>query len=457
MSPLTLLIRKNMKSTILACALGAALLATIVAAAPQISTQDQTEISLGYHHLTEDYYQSVSPQRVLDSVRSELLATLKHSGVKQAVLPRMHASRLEDTDIAEIDREVQSAARDGHERVSVHLLSYAALDGMMQSVHDVYTVFLTPKEFAALNQDLDGTDFGGIGIVIQQDPVSHYIAVEDIIPNGPGDRAGLQQDDVILSIDGISTKNMTPQVASTHLRGKEGSTVSLGIQRAGKPLPQPIVITREKIHDVSVFQKMLPNQIGYVELTIFGQDTGTELVQALDRLEQEHVRAIVLDLRDNGGGYLDSAIAVSSKFIPSGPIVSVEQRPSNVTTWEADDTAIPPVPLAVLVNGHTASAAEITSGAIQDSGVGTIVGTRTFGKGVVQTIYPFPDGSALKITTARYLTPLNHNINHIGIQPNLIVAENAQPRFGDPSHDAQLRRAIDYLDTRISQLDSSNE
>lgn len=449
-----------MKTTILACALSAAILATLAAVAPtgsQISTQDQADIALGYRHLTEDYYQPVSPQHVLDSVRAALLVTLKHSGIKAASLPRMRASRLEDADVSEIDREVQNAAREAHRRVPIHLLSYAAIDGMMRSVHDVYTVFLTPKEFGALNQDLDGTDFGGIGIVIQQDPVTRYIAVEDIIPNGPADHAGVQQDDVITTIDGISTKNMAPQTASTHLRGKEGSTVSLGIQRAGKPLPQPIVITREKIRDVSVFQKLLPNQIGYVELTIFGQDTGSELVQALDRLEQEHVRAIVLDLRDNGGGYLDSAIAVSSKFIPSGPIVSVEQRTSNVTTWEADDTAIPPVPLAVLVNGHTASAAEITSGAIQDSGVGTIIGTRTFGKGVVQTIYPFPDGSALKITTARYLTPLNHNINHIGIQPNLVVAENSQPRYGDPLRDTQLRRAIDYLDNRISQLDSNNE
>lgn len=449
-----------MKTTFLACALGAAILATVAAAAPQttpISAQDQADIALGYRHLTEDFYQSVSPQRVLDSVRTELLTTLKHSGVKNVALPAMRASSIEDADIAKIDREVRSAAREAHQRVPTHLLSYAAIDGMMKSVHDVYTVFLTPKEFAALNQGLDGTDFGGVGIVIQQDPVTHYIAVEDIIPNGPADHAGVQQDDVITSIDGISTKNMPPQTASTHLRGREGTPVSLGIQRGGKALSQPIVITREKIHDVSVFEKMLPDQIGYVELTIFGQDTGNELAQALDRLEQEHVRGIVLDLRDNGGGYLDSAISVSSKFISSGPIVSVEQRRSNVTTWEADDTAIPPVPLAVLVNGHTASAAEITSGAIQDSGVGTIVGTRTFGKGVVQTIFPFSDGSALKITTARYLTPLNHNINHIGIQPNLVVAENTQPRYGDPDRDSQLRRALDYLDSRISQLDSNNE
>ncbi|MBV8331252.1 MAG: hypothetical protein JO192_00790, partial [Candidatus Eremiobacteraeota bacterium] len=173
---------------------------------------------------------------------------------------------------------------------------------------------------------------------------------------------------------------------------------------------------------------------------------------ALDRLQQEGARALVLDLRDNGGGYLEAAVAVSSKFISSGPIVSVESRASNITTLEADDTAITPVPLAVLVNGYTASASEITSGAIQDSGVGTIVGTKTFGKGVVQTIYPLPDGSAIKITTARYLTPRNRDINHLGITPDLVVSENKHPQFGTPTKDDQLAQALQLLDQKLAKL-----
>src|SRR5208282_4783193 len=147
--------------------------------------------------------------------------------------------------------------------------------------------------------------------------------------------------------------------------------------------------------------------IGYMALTVFGRTTAEELSAALDRLQKRGARAFIIDLRDNGGGYLDAAVGVSSKFISSGPIVSVESRASSITTLEADDTAIAPVPLVVLVNAHTASASEITSGAIQDSSVGTIIGTKTFGKGVVQTIYPLGDGSAVKITTARYLTPHN--------------------------------------------------
>ncbi len=421
-----------------------------------LSATDRSEIAVSYAHLTTDFYQQVSPQSVLDSVRGDLISTLRAAGLKRATLPALHANGLEASNVHAIESEIASAARAGARRVSAHQLAYAAIDGMMRSVHDRYTVFLTPKEFAELNQGLDGGNFGGIGVVIQQDDRTHYIAVENVIPNGPADKAGVEQDDLIVSIDGAPTKSMTSQQASTHLRGREGTRVSLTIQRAGKVLPQPIVITRAKIHDVSVFEKMLSNKIGYVELTVFGLDTGSELTDALSRLEQQGVRAIVLDLRDNGGGYLDAAIAVSSKFISSGPIVSVEERHSDVTTWEADNTAISPLPLAVLVNGHTASASEITSGAIQDSGVGTIIGTRTFGKGVVQTIYPLGDGSALKITTARYLTPHNRDINHLGIAPDITVVENAHPRYGDPPHDVQLQRALEFLQSRLAQLSAEN-
>jgi carboxyl-terminal processing protease len=315
---------------------------------------------------------------------------------------------------------------------------------------------LDPKDYAELNTGLDGSDFGGTGIVIQEDDASHYIAVSDVVPDAPADKLGVQQDDLIIAIDGQSTKGWSIDRASGHLRGKEGTKVSITLQRDGKALP-PITITRAKIHQLSVFDKMLPNNIGYVALTVFGRDTTTELTAALDRLQKKGARAYILDLRNNGGGYLNAAVGVSSKFISSGPIVSVESRGSNITTLEASDTAItPPVPLAVLVNQFTASASEITSGAIQDSGVGTLVGTKTFGKGVVQTIYPLPDGSAVKITTARYLTPHNRDINHLGIDPDIVIAEPRTARFGDPKTDPQLRRAMQYVDDRVAHLSAIN-
>jgi carboxyl-terminal processing protease len=450
---------KRLTTLLLAGALAGSLLQLSAAFAAQpahLSALDATELSTSFTYLTGNYYKKVIPQDVLDSIRTSMLAALRTAGVKNASLPVMHASDDSNADIREIDHEVMEAATEGKAKFTAHDMSYIALDGMMKSVGDRYTVFLTPKEFAGLNQGLDGGDFGGTGIVIQTDDQTKFIVVENVVPDGPADKAGIQQDDLITSIDGVTTKNMSVQNASSKLRGKEGTPVTLTIQRDSSALPAPITIVRAKIHQLSVYEKMLPGKIGYVALTVFGRDTGDELTTALNRLQQQGARALIMDLRDNGGGYLEAAVAVSSKFIPSGPIVSVESRASNITTLDADNTAINPLPLVVLVNGYTASASEITSGAIQDSSVGTIMGTKTFGKGVVQTIYPLPDGSAIKITTARYLTPRNRDINHLGITPDVVVTENKHAQFGIPAKDDQLERALQFLDDKLAHITQQN-
>ncbi|MBV8244599.1 MAG: S41 family peptidase [Candidatus Eremiobacteraeota bacterium] len=427
--------------------------ARVPAAVPATATEtsfgliDAEELQLSYQHLNEQFYKKIDEQATLDSVRDSLDEYLKHTGVAKPKLAVMVAYDDPSKTEREIDREVQVASRQYH--ANPRELTYAAISGMMNSVHDRYTVFLDPKDFADLNQGLDGTTFSGTGIVIQSDDGTKMITVSNVVPDGPADKAGIQQDDVIWTIDGKSTKGLRIDQASQLLRGKQGTPVTLEIQRDGKLLPA-MTLVREPIKQLSVYEKMLPNKIGYVALTVFGRDTSDELNTALDRLQAQGARAFVLDLRDNGGGYLDAAVAVSSKFIPSGPIVSVESRQSNIVTIEAENTAINPVPLAVLVNGHTASASEITSGAIQDSGVGTLIGSKTFGKGVVQTIYPLPDGSAVKITTARYLTPHNRDINTVGIEPDIKADENKNPRFGDPTKDTQLQTAINFLTNKIA-------
>ena len=415
-----------------------------------VSPSDASEISTAYDHLTTDFYKKVDPQVVLDSVRTELLAAMRTAGVKNASLPVMHASGLANANTHAIDHEVSTAAGEAGSKISPHVLSYVALDGMLNAVHDRYTVFLSPKEYAGLNSDLDGGDFGGTGIVIQIDEATKLISVSNVVPDGPADKAGVQQDDLITAIDGTSTKGLTIQQASSKLRGKEGTSVTLSIQRSGAAIA-PVALTRAKIHQLSVYGKMLPGKIGYVALTVFGRDTGAELDTALGRLQQQGARAVIMDLRGNGGGYLNAAVDVSSKFIPSGPIVSVESRASNITTLEANNTAIDPLPLVVLVDKYTASASEITSGAIQDDGVGELVGEKTYGKGVVQTIHPLPDGSAVKITSARYLTPKGRDINLIGIQPDIVSIEPKTSKYGDPTTDPQLQSAITYLQGKIAQ------
>ena len=439
--------------------------AFLTAAAPQqIAPLDASQIQFSYEKLRADFYKETDPQTIVNGARLEIGRQLCFAGAKTdnakrlciastvTSLPPIFAADTSARTARAVTHEVDIATRLAHGKASSHQFAYAAIAGMLNSVHDKYTVFLTPKEYADLNQGLDGGSFAGTGIVIEQDDTTKYIDVSNVIPDGPADKAGVQEGDTLTAIDGVSTKNMKLQTASSHLRGQLGSPVKLTIVRAGQLLPAPITIVRAQIHELSVYEKMLPGKIGYVELTVFGSNTGAELQQALDRLQKEGARALVLDLRDNGGGYLDAAIDVSSKFIASGPIVSVESRASNVTTYEAEDTAIPPIPLAVLVNNHTASASEITTAAIQDSGVGTVIGTKTYGKGVVQEIVRLPDGSAIKITDARYLTPHNRDINLIGITPDIAVIENKGTgfRFGDPARDAQLGRAVQFLNDKIA-------
>ncbi|MBV8600629.1 MAG: S41 family peptidase, partial [Candidatus Eremiobacteraeota bacterium] len=270
------------------------------------------------------------------------------------------------------------------------------------------------------------------------------------IEGGPADKLGLQADDTIVSINGRSTRGLSLDDDSKMLRGTPGTTVRLVIVREGKTLPA-VSVTRAEIKAPSVTSKLLSGQIGYVRLAVFGATTADELGVALKRLESQGAKGYVLDLRDNGGGYLNAAIDVSSKFVATGPIVSVAERAGSSREYDADDVAIAPKPLAVLVNKYTASASEITSGAIQDNGVGTLIGTRTFGKGVVQTIFPLPDGAAVKITTARYLTPSGRDINSVGITPDVTVQENKNPRYGELTKDVQLDTAVGILNQKIAQ------
>ena len=376
-----------------------------------------------------------------------MIAYLAKNGEK-ATLPALRAGANSAANVRALQREVSLAVSQYGRKLSSRDITYSAIAGLLAAVKDKYTVFLDPKEFAALNEGLDGKEFSGVGISIGIDETSKSLTVNDVIPDGPAEKAGLQPGDTILAIDGKTTKGLTVEEDSKLLRGTKGSIVKLSVMRGDATL-DPIAVTRDTIHQPSVYAKLLPGDIGYARLTVFGLTTAEELTKALTRLQSEGAKAYVLDLRDNGGGYLNSAIDVSSKFIASGPIVSVESHGSD-TQYDAENTAIPPKPLAVLVNKYTASASEITSGALQDDGVGELIGEKTYGKGVVQTIHPLPDGSAVKITTARYLTPHGRDINLVGINPDIVNVEPKTARLGDIKTDTQLQAAITYLEGRLA-------
>ncbi len=420
-------------------------------AASGLSSLESDELQVSYSLVTAEFYRKVDPQTLLDGAHQQLIAYLEKSGVKSPNVPVVRATVDQGANARGLEREVSSVVNEYGSRLGSRPLTYAAIAGILASVNDKYTTFLTPKQYADLNETLDGGNFSGVGIAIQVDDATKLLRVSDVIQNGPAEKAGVKPGDIIVAIDGKTTRGLTTEEDSKLLRGQEGTVVQITIQRDGATLPDTS-ITRAIIHQPSVYSRMLDGGIGYARLTVFGATTAAELSRALDKLQAQGAKAYILDLRDNGGGYLNSAIEVSSKFIASGPIVMVEARGGNNTQYDAEDTAIPPKPLAVLVNGYTASASEITSGAIQDNGVGELIGEKTYGKGVVQSIHPLPDGSAVKITSARYLTPRGRDINQTGITPDIVTAEPKDARYGDLATDAQLRSAITYLQSRIARL-----
>lgn len=266
--------------------------------------------------------------------------------------------------------------------------------------------------------------FGGLGIVVT---AGHgAIRVISPIDGTPAAKAGIKPGDLIVEINGIAVSGMSLTEAVNKMRGKPGTKITLTIIRKGKPKPLKVTLTREIIHVQSVHSKMLEPGYGYVRISEFSEDTGDELIKQVKKLEQDsggHLKGLVLDLRNNPGGVVTAAVQVVNAFVSKGKIVSIRGRDpsSNHTWWAKPGDLLHGAPMVVLVNGGSASAAEIVSGALKDDHRALIVGTRTFGKGSVQTIMPMSNGTALRLTTARYYTPNGHSIQGEGILPDIEV------------------------------------
>jgi len=413
-------------------------------------------LDFSFQQAGAQFFKEVDDQTLLDGAVAGIKKTVKNKGGDASKLPALHTLGSKTADITQLNQELQTADRVYGKNVGDKEIAYGAIAGMLDSLHDHWTVFMTPDEYKSLNQNLEGSGFPGIGIVIDTDPDTKSLLVTQVISGGPADKAGLMPGDIVLTIDGKPTTGLSVGDDSKLIRGKPGTSVELVVQRKGQTANLTMDITREFIHEPSVLARMIDNNVGYVRLLVFGATTGEELTRALDDFQKAGVKGYVLDLRYNGGGYLNAAVDVASKFIPDGPIVSIDGRQKPFTTINAEATAVQVRPLAVLVNGYTASASEIAAGAVQDDGAGVLIGTKTYGKGEVQTIYPLPDGSAIKITTARYLTPSGKDINTIGIKPDIEVADVKPADIGNLVNDAQLQRALSFIRDQIAAGNSSS-
>jgi carboxyl-terminal processing protease len=423
-------------------------LPAVFGAAPAASTADDLRES--YRLLSTTFYSKVDSQKLLDGAREVLVEDAHRRGTR-VTLPDMRDAGNADANVDQLASAIARMQNATHE--SPTLLTYEVIDGMARSLGDRYTTFFTPDEYREFNQALDPEKISGIGVLIQPDEASKFIRAYYVVPGTPAERAGLQAGDLITSIDGVSLKGYTADQATKVLRGKSGTAVRIIASRAGKPLGT-LSMVREDVQPPTVIYRLLPNQVGYIWVLAFGRETPDEFALALNRLEKADVRGYVLDLRNDGGGYVNSALDISSKFIKGDPLLTIEERGSHTTTIDAGMDAPPAKPMTILVNRNTASASEITAGALQDDGIGVLVGEKTFGKGVMQSLTALPDGAAIKITTAHYLTPKNRDINLKGIEPDFQVQENRDARFGELDHDAQLQAAVNILTKKIADVRS---
>jgi carboxyl-terminal processing protease len=319
-----------------------------------------------------------------------------------------------------------------------------AINGMLTGL-DPHSSYMNAKQFRDMQVQTKG-EFGGLGIEVTQD--NGFIKVISPIDDTPASKAGIKSGDIITALDGKTVEGLSLQDAVDKMRGAPNSKITLTIKRDGVDKPIEVSMLREVIHIQVVKSRMEPDNIGYVRLSQFTEGADSGLKDAVKHLKQQaggKLTALIFDLRNDPGGLLDQAVAVSEDFIPQGEIVSTRARhPEDSQRWDAKgDDIINGVPLVVLINGGSASSSEIVSGALQDHHRAVLLGTRSFGKGSVQTVIPLPGNGAMRLTTARYYTPSGRSIQGQGIAPDVSVAESREDvaRFG-PEREADLNHIL---------------
>ncbi len=337
-------------------------------------------------------------------------------------------------------------------------LVYGAVGGLVQSVGDPYTVFMTPQDAKTFTNALNGT-LEGIGAQLENQ--NGKVVVVAPLKGSPAEKAGILPHDTILQVDGTNVAGMKLEDVVNKIRGPKGTSVKLTVQHENKKVPEIVTVVRDNIQVPSVESKVIKTSsgsIGYVALNQFGTDSMREMRKALQDFSSAGLKGIVLDLRFNGGGYLDGAEELVSMFLKEGKVVSVDRR--DVPPEEhmvSGQALLSDMPLVVLINGGSASASEITAGALQDQGRAKIIGEKSFGKGTVQEVIELPGGSSIRVTTARWLTPAGHDIAKKGITPDIVVArtEDDFKTGKDPQLTAAEAWLFDHRDVTAGQKSAS--
>lgn len=346
------------------------------------------------------------------------------------------------------------------QRADDQQLLYGSIQGMLKQLHDPYSVFFTPEQAKKFLQGFQEKPFMGIGVYVGLS--NGRLTVIKPIPGGPAEQAGVRAGDWISEIEGQSTKGITLDGASTRLRGPEGTTVKIKVQHLDGIL-KDIQITRAKIQVPSVEHRLMDDgKIGYIKIGAFNTPTASELRRALEAMQQSKVQGLIIDLRDNPGGFLSSAVDVASFFVDRGLILTERTRQGS-QSFPSHGNRFPNWPLAVLINRNTASSAEILSGALRDHEMAILIGEKTFGKGIVQTTQELGDGSLLKLTTGEYHTPLGRKVQGVGLPADIKVPQPDEPlakllgrlhQFGAlfPSDDSKDRQLLSRLRRQANEI-----
>ena len=342
-----------------------------------------------------------------------------------------------------------------YENIDDEVLYKGALEGMISALNDEYSWFVDEESFKELQEETHG-EYTGIGVTVSIDDADETITVISPIEDTPAFKAGIKPGDKIITIDGTRVGLSNYREAVNMLKGDSsmvGKNVALTIKRAETGILEEVTLVREKIHLITVKSKMLPGNIGYIRITSFGENTYDDFVTNFESLGADSLKGIVIDLRNNGGGTLNSTLGVADTFLDEGLITYFQYRNGTKTEYKSDSDVVN-IPIAVLVNGQSASASEVLAAALHDRGRATLVGEKTYGKGVVQTVLPFIETAkgqtAIYITTSRYFTPAGVCIHGTGINPDVNVVlpeEYAKLGFDNLTleQDSQLKTAWEIL------------
>ncbi len=329
------------------------------------------------------------------------------------------------------------------EDINTAEMKEAMYEGMVGALGDKYSTYYSPRE---LDQILEGTQgvYSGIGAYVSMDNVSNYPVIAGTIKETPAEAAGLLMDDIIYEVDGVNTEGMELEEVVSRIKGQAGTKVSLTLIRDGQEVK--VEVERKRISSPTVTNEFFEeDKIGYIAITEFDDVTTKQFEEAMEELRKKGMTALIIDLRGNPGGNLVTVCEIARLLLPKGVIVSTKDRDGNTTEYTCDGKGRFNLPLAVLVNGYSASASEILAGAIKDYGIGTLVGTNTYGKGVVQQIIPLGDGSAVKLTVSSYYTPKGTNINGVGIAPDEEVELDVEAYNSEEKYDSQLEKAKEII------------